>query len=150
MICQRVSPCSGRNPAATGNRAGPWAEGSSSVTSLPGHSLYGPSCLPLAGLSTQLLLRLLKVRSEQKKDRRRVKFKTLEAEFSGTVCHCTCPGCGLIMLTMFFLSCAPPLLLMLGRLPGTLVSLLMWFPWRRRRLKFMSLMLLLSSLFLAR
>ena len=53
------------------------------------------------------------------------------------------------MLTMFFLSCVPPLVL-LGRLLGPLGSLLVWFPWRRRRLKFMSLMLLLNSLFLAR
>lgn len=53
----------------------------------------------------------------------------------------TSPCCGLIMLTMFFLSCTPPLLL------GCLLT---WLPCRRRRLRFMSLMLLLSSEFLPR
>lgn len=60
----------------------------------------------------------------------------------------TSPGCGLIMLTMFFLSRTPPLLL--GRFPEPRGSLLTWLPWRRRRLRFMSLMLLLSSVFLPR
>lgn len=57
-ICRRVSPCSGRNPAATGSRAGRWAEGSSSATSLPGRGPDSPSRPPPAGVSTRPSLRL--------------------------------------------------------------------------------------------
>lgn len=52
IICQHVLPCSDRNPAATGNRAGPWVEGSGFVTSLPGHSWNIPSHCQLVGSST--------------------------------------------------------------------------------------------------
>ena len=53
-----------------------------------------------------------------------------------------------IMLTMFFLSLGPALLF--WALPDLLGSLVALLPWRRLKLRFMSLMLLLSSEFRAR